>query len=126
MVRPIPIETEEELQWIKEFMLLPVLLDVLERDMKLFKTMPLKMPEVYIQILHRVQDQAMIDLVEIRRQLKAHGMRVYDQKRTHLGMNAEYLCRGYHHRFSMLWNVVKAEIEQRLRAYLQMKLIHLT
>jgi hypothetical protein len=123
MAKQIPLETEEELQFVKDFILLPIILDVLERDIQLLQTVPLKMPTVYIQVLRGLQDQVTADLVKLRRQLREHGMKVYDQHRTKISADAEYLCRGYHYKFSMLWGVVRSEVEERLRSYLHIEFI---
>jgi len=112
------LETEEELQFVKESVILPILLDVLERDIQTLQTVPLKMSVVYIEILQSIQDLVSADLVRLRRKLKEHGMKLYDQRRTKIGVEADYLCRGYHYKFSILWGMVRAEIEEKIRAYL--------
>lgn len=122
MARRIPHRTEAELQLVKQFVLLPIILDVLERDIKVMDTMPLKMLNIYYQLLRGVQDLVTVDLAKVRKSLREHGMKVYEQRRTNMGVEAAYLCRGYHHHFSMLWGVVKGEVEVRLRSYLRMKI----
>jgi len=114
----VPLQTEEELHWVKEMVILPVILDVLEKDIHALQPLPLKMPELYIQVLRRAQDQASRDLSRLRRELGKRGVKIYDQRRTTQGIEASYVCRGYHYRFSMLWGLVKAEVAQRLSVYL--------
>lgn len=117
-----PLETEEELQRIKAYLLLPVLLDVLEKDTAALKTVPLKMSSLYIKALRRVQDKSTRDLAETRRMLRLGGIKVYAEKRTSHGIEAEYLCRGYHRFFSLGWSLVRAEMETVLSRYLNMDL----
>ena len=45
------LETEEDLQLVKDYILLPLLLDVLERDMIALGTVKLKMDVVYARAL---------------------------------------------------------------------------
>lgn len=115
----IPLRTAEELQYVKQSIMLPIVLDVLERDIHMLDTVPLKMPAIYIQMLRGVQQLATIDLAKLRRELRIRGIKIYEQRRTTIGIEAAYLCRGYHHHFSMIWDVVRAEVEEALQAYLK-------
>lgn len=117
----IPVRTEEELQYVKRFVVLPIVLDVLERDMTMLDTVPLKMPTLYIQMLRGIQQQALNELATIRRRLREHGIKVYEQRRASAGVEAAYLCRGYHYHFAMQWDVVRAEVEESMRAYLKIQ-----
>ncbi|MED1916924.1 hypothetical protein [Brevibacillus sp. DP1.3A] len=118
----IPLQTEEESQFIKEYILLPIILDILEKDIKTLDSVPLKMPTIYARTLRHVQDLITIDLLGIRKYLRKHGIKVYEQNWTKLGIEARYLCRGYHHQFSMLRGLVKAEVEKKLSEYLNIDL----
>lgn len=113
-----PMETEKEILLVKERLLLPVILDVLERDVRTLEAVNLKMRSVYVRNLRAVQDIVTEELSRNRRRLKECGIRVYEENRTAQELQAGYVCRGYHRRFSMLWSLVKAEIERRLSVYL--------
>lgn len=117
-----PLETEEELQWVVDYILLPVLLDVLERDIRTLDTLKLKMPVPYIKTLRGVQDRVSAEMAALRRQLNSRGIRIYDQRRTKERLEGHFLCRGYHRQCSLLWGVVKSEVERKLGAYLQVDL----
>jgi len=116
---PIPVLTEEEALLVKRYIVLPLMLDVLERDIKVLETaaVRLKMMVVYVSMLRRLQDRITADLMWLRKKMRERGLKVYEQERTKLGVEARYLCRGYHYHFSMLWGLVRAEIEQRLNIY---------
>lgn len=118
MKKPIPWQTEEEAGWIKDYILLPLMLDMLERDIQVVRVAPFKMPEIYVRVLLNMQRSVTADLSQLRREMRKRGLKVYEERRTSLGVEANYLCRGYHHDFSMLWSLVRAEIGQRLCAYL--------
>ncbi|WP_410511682.1 hypothetical protein PaeBR_16630 [Paenibacillus sp. BR2-3] len=113
-----PLETEGDLQLVKEYILLPILLDVLERDIKTLGTVKLKMDVIYVKVLRSAQDLITSDVTMIRKKMRSRGIKVYEQQRTELCIEAHYLCRGYHHRFSMLWGLVKAELHKYLSKYL--------
>ncbi|MNO16892.1 hypothetical protein D3C76_65810 [compost metagenome] len=115
---PIPWQTAEEADFVKEYMLLPLLLDVLERDKSAMDLANLKMLEVYDGLIGLLQKAATNDLSRVRKSMREHGMKVYEERRTNIGVEARYLCRGYHYEFSMLWGLIRAEIMQRLCCYL--------
>lgn len=117
-----PLETEEDLQLVKEYILLPILLDVLERDITAIGKVKLKMDVIYEKTLRQAQDQIIADVSMLRKNLRERGIKVYEQQRTKLYVEARYLCRGYHHNFSMLWGLVKAELYKYLSMYLHIDL----
>ncbi|WP_314585997.1 hypothetical protein [Paenibacillus terrigena] len=121
-MKSVPLQTEVDFTLVKQYILLPIVLDVLERDMQTLGMAPLKMPTIYVRNLQQVQRQVHEDLVRIRKQLRAHGLKVYEEKRTKSGVEVLYVCRGYHHTFSMLWSLIKAEIERYLSEYMNVDL----
>lgn len=121
-MKTIPLQTEVDFTLVKQYMLLPVILDVLERDMKTIGTASLKMPSIYVRHLRQVQNRVHEDLRRTRKQLRVHGLKIYEEKRTTLGIEVLYLCRGYHHSFSMLWSLIKAEVERYLSEYFDVDL----
>lgn len=117
-MKRVPLPTGDELMLVKDFILLPILLDVLERDIKLLAVTPLKMPAIYIKSFRNVQDRIIEDLHDVRKKLRKCGFKVYDPQRTETSIEAEYVCRGYCYRFAMLWGLVKAEVEKKLSFYM--------
>lgn len=112
------LQTEMEFTLVKQYILLPLLMNTLEHDIKFMEMSPLKMATVYVTQLKQVQKDVHEDLVRVRKQMRAHGLKVYDEKKTRLGTEVQYTCRGYHHPFSMLWSLVRSEIEVLLSGYL--------
>lgn len=121
-IKRTPLETQEELQWVLDYMLLPVVLDVLERDIRTLDTLELKMPLLYIKSLRKVQDRVSGEMAVLRGKLKSRGIRIYDQRRAKEQLEAEFMCRGYHRKCSMLWRLVKSEVERKLSVYLELDL----
>lgn len=115
---PVPFETEEELQKLKQYLLLQFSMDVIEYEIKVLQKAPLKMPPVHIQVWRSAQDKMHKDLTKARRFLRQRGLKVYEQRRTELGVEIEYLCRGYRRSMSFVRRYVKAEVQNLLCAYL--------
>ena len=110
-----PMErTEEEAELVKRSIILPIVLDVLAHDIRVLQGSRAKMNRLYIRQLHALQDRVSLELYHVRRQLRLAGIKVFSQERAKLGLTAEYLCRGYRHSFTMLWGVVRAEVEREL------------
>jgi hypothetical protein len=115
-----PMErTEEEAELVKRSVILPVVLDVLAHDIRVLQGSRAKMNRLYIRQLHALQDRVSLELYHVRRQLRRAGIKVFRQERARLGLTAEYLCRGYRHSFTMLWGVVKAEVETELDRFMR-------
>ncbi|WP_433946288.1 hypothetical protein [Paenibacillus sp. SN-8-1] len=119
-MKQVPYRTEEEAGWVKEFLLLPLILDLMEKDLMLVSSgsSPLKLPELYMAVLRELQSRITRELGQIRQQMRRHGIKVYEQHRTGAGLEARYLCRGYQYEFSMLWSFARAEIDRRVTFYL--------
>lgn len=108
----------DESKLVKDYILLPLLLDVVETDRGILSAGALKMPAITNAIIDRLQKAALADLAQVRKNMRERGLKVYEDRKTRLGIEVEFLCRGYHHKLLMLWGLVEAEIEQRSYTYL--------
>ncbi|MGO4544528.1 hypothetical protein AB4Z29_07005 [Paenibacillus sp. 2TAB23] len=113
-----PIQTEEELELVKRFVLLGIVMRILDHDIRVIGTSAIKLPRFYESMMRGMQDRVLLDLAVIKREFRQTGIKVYEERRQKDGLHAEYVCRGYHHRFFMLWGFVKAESERVLKQYL--------
>jgi hypothetical protein len=113
------IPTEDELKLVKSYLIYPIVLDVLERDMKIMLETKMKMADIYTLKFKSVMNAITKDAYEIRQQLRKRGIKVYEQNRTETKLDAKYLMRGYHFEFSMLWTLVKTEVQLMLCKYLE-------
>lgn len=115
-----PMErSKEEAEWVKRSIILPIVLDVLTHDVRVLQGSRAKMNGLYIRHLHALQDRVSLELYHIRRQLRLRGIKVFRQERAKLGVEAEYVCRGYRYPFTMHWGVVKAEVEAELDRFMR-------
>jgi hypothetical protein len=121
-MKSVPLQTEQDVHAVKTCLILPVLMDVLERDIGTLNTLKLKMPAIYVRTLRAIQKQVAGELAESHKEMKRLGVRIYGEERTKAGLAAQYLCRGYHHDILLLWDLVKADIEVRLAAFFHLDL----
>ncbi|WP_138753229.1 hypothetical protein [Paenibacillus sinopodophylli] len=113
-----PIQTEEELERVKRFVLLGIVIRILDHDIRVIGTSAIKLPRFYESMMRGIQDRVLLDLAVIKREFRQTGIKVYEERRQADGLHAQYVCRGYHHQFFMLWGFVKAESERLLKQYL--------
>lgn len=113
-----PIQTEEELETVKRYVLLGIVMRILDHDIRVLGTSSIKLPRLYESMLRGVQDRVLLDLAAIRKDFRRSGIKVYEQSQEREGLRAQYVCRGYRHQFYMLWGFVKAESERVLKRYL--------
>ncbi|GGA12822.1 hypothetical protein GCM10008018_67240 [Paenibacillus marchantiophytorum] len=105
------IETEEDVQIIKEYTLLPILLDMLARDMEELKIYKDKI--VYNHVLfylREVENAIYPQLQQLKSSMKQRDIKVIQTEMNALGIHVEYKVRGYIHHFTMLRSLVKAEL----------------
>lgn len=108
----------EETKLVKDFTLLPLLLDVLEKDRQILCRSDLKNLELTNVIIDRLQNAAIEDLTEVRKDMRKNDLEIYENRRTELGVEVDFICRGYHHKLTILWGLIEAEIEQKSYTYL--------
>lgn len=105
------IENEEDVQIIKEYTLLPILLDMLTRDMEELKIYKDKI--VYNHVLFylkEVESTIYPQIQIIKNSMKKLDIKVLNTTTNALGINVEYKVRGYIYYFTMLRSLVKAEL----------------
>lgn len=114
----MPIDhTQDDIQYVKMYILLPLILTAFDRDKKIMEKY-LKTPGPYVGFIDTAMDKVTLDLKEVRRKFRLLGLKVYEETRTELGIEAKYLCRGYHHSSMLLWSFVAAECSVLMEKYM--------
>ncbi|MDF2958471.1 MAG: hypothetical protein K0S39_206 [Paenibacillus sp.] len=109
-MKQAPLLTREELQFVKMGIILPVMLDVLQRDMNRINQVKLKLDILYIKGLGKAQDSVHAELMELKAELRKRGIKIVEEVRLTEGIQARFKCRGYDHRFLLQWDKVRTEI----------------
>jgi hypothetical protein len=105
------VENAEDVQIIKEYTLLPILLDMLTRDMEELKIYKDKI--VYNHVLFylkEVESDIYPQIQIIKNSMKKRDIKVLSTITNAVGINVEYKVRGYIYYFTMLRSLVKAEL----------------
>jgi len=104
---------------VKSYVLLPLILTAFERDAGIIST-HLRTPAPYLDLLNAASTAATRDLRDIRSEMRKRGVKVYDQQRLALGIEAKFVCRGYHDRMLLLNDMIAAQAAIHMRRYLGM------
>ena len=115
-VRP-PLQSEDELEAVKRYVLLGIAVRILDHDIRVVGSSRLKLPRFYESILRGLQDRVLLELAALRRMFRSSGIKVYEERKEAEGLTAAWVCRGYHHHFTMPWSFVRAEAERLLKRY---------
>ncbi|AIQ55969.1 hypothetical protein [Paenibacillus borealis] len=102
---------------VKSYILLPLILSAFERDASIISS-ELRTPAPYLEVLRTAADAATADLRDVRTGMRARGLTVYEQQKLEVGVEAKYVCRGYHERMLLLDDVIAAQAAIRMRRYL--------
>lgn len=110
--------TDKELKIIKEYILLPFLFSVMDRDLKTLFSTQLKIKKPYLDLLENCMHKVTRDFSEIKKEMDTHGIKLYEELKKKDGVYCKYQIKGYHGEFTMLWDYVKGQIELRMHHYL--------
>jgi hypothetical protein len=106
--------SEEELKLIKSAIMFPIILDVLELDIKLLKDSKLKMQQVYAAQLRMLQGFILEDMKTVKREMGKRGIKILVEGKTPTGYKATYICRGYESELSFLSSWIKSMVTVRM------------
>jgi predicted HTH domain antitoxin len=112
-----PLLTPGELQLVKMGIILPVMLDVLQRDMNRINQVELKLNVLFIISLSKVQDNVHAELMGLKEELRRRGIKIYEEIRVTEGLQARFKCRGYDHNLLLRWDKVRAEVLKKSSEY---------
>lgn len=116
---PPTMATGEELELIKSYVLLPMILSAYERDKQIIEE-SVRNPEIYTDMISAAMDRVTKMLTEIRREFRTRGIKVYEITRDMEGIRADFVCRGYTSNMRMLWSLVRAQASERMRVYMRL------
>ena len=109
--------TDEERKAVKDAIILPMVLTVLERDKNIIKEQ-IKLNQPYLDIIEKAMKRAHADLVQARAFMRKQGIKIYDKERNERSITHKYVCRGYHHEDTFLWDYLQVQVEVLLGYYI--------
>ncbi len=119
---PAPIQEFEDINIVKQYILLPILATYLERDIKSLEKSQLHLSQVYVKQYKLIQEKVFKDIYYISKQMRVRGLKVYEQQKTQKDIKAKYLCRGYRDTMNLSLNFIKVQVTLLLSEYLNIDL----
>lgn len=114
----IQMPTEENLQAIKRYVMIPMVLTVLQRDKKVIEESMLKTKGPYLSLMDAAMKKAHGEIYDTRVYLRSKGIKIYQEQRTETTVNIKYTVKGYQHEASLPWHIIKNEVESMMQRYL--------
>jgi len=108
------IMTDEDFTALMDSILFPIILSILERDIKKLQEVDLKIPMVYIGYLRKVQDSITQEMTELRKEMRKLGIKIYEDNKTEGGREYKVKCRGYQHTFGLFTDNIRTKVITRL------------
>lgn len=112
-----PAESEKQL--VRQYVLLPVLLSILQRDIDTLTQSAVKVRLPYYVVVRRIMDTIREDLSAIRKQLGLNGIRIYTEAKSQEGIRCKYVCRGYHEELFLSREVTLTALNRLAERYFE-------
>jgi Icc-related predicted phosphoesterase len=110
--------TQEEMVLIREFIFLPLLVFVVEKNLNDIKNSQQMLKGLYIRSTQIVLNKINEDLTSIRQILRQSNIKVWETDKTEGYINYSFNCRGYIDKISFMTQLAKNEIGTRLSKYI--------
>jgi len=110
--------SNEELEIIKQYTLLPFVIQVFQRDLKVIEDSNLKFREPYFQLINQAVRGIEKDYINAKKSIKRIGIKIYEETRSDKGVEWKYIYCGYHHKFAYSTHVLKTEVKRLVAFYL--------
>lgn len=111
----------EQQLMIKQYVLLPLILHVFNRDQNIIKTSEIKTKAPYLKMFDDVIKRVEKDMGLNRIALRKNGIKIYEETKTTAGVSLKYKFKGYHHSGLYDWNVISSSVKETMEFYLTRK-----
>lgn len=119
-VKPVQVPVKEELELIRDYVLLPMMLTIVEKNCKDIELSFYSMKTLFMKASYVLMNLIHADMVAVRKELKSRNIKVFQDEIESEGAAIHYrfICRGYEDRFSMIRDAARAEISIRISKYI--------
>mgnify|MGYP001337987013 CR=1 FL=1 len=111
--------TEDELIMIRDSILLPYMLTMVQKSIDDIENTPNLLKQLYLAAGRAIMNRISEDLYSLRRELSRRNIKIISDEQVELIVYHRFICRGYEDRFGMVRDVMRSEISIRLSKYLK-------
>jgi len=107
----------EELTLIRDYILLPHLLTMVQRDMDEINRSHMLLKKMYQDVTQTLMNRISKDAHSLRQELSRRSIKIVADEQVDSVLYYSYVCRGYEHKFAIVRDVMRAEMRLKLTAY---------
>ncbi|MFC4103427.1 hypothetical protein [Paenibacillus xanthanilyticus] len=111
------LPSKEELELVRDFVLLPMMLTIVEKNSTEIGLTSYSLKSLYIKASQVLMTRIHADLSEVRKKMKVRNIKVFEEERVDSAIHYRFVCRGYEDTFAMMRDVARAEISVRIARY---------
>lgn len=116
--KPAGQATPEELTMIRDYVLLPHLLTILQNSMAEVQHSSNVLKRIFAALTQLLMNRVTKDMYRIKRELSRRNIKILNDEQVDLVVYHRFVCRGYEDRFGMVREVMRSEISVRLTKYI--------
>jgi len=116
--KPAGKATPEELTMVRDYVLLPHLLTILQNSLEEIQNSPNVLKRVFASITQLLMNRVTKDMYNIKRELSRRNIKILNDEQVDLVVYHRFVCRGYEDRFGIVREVMRSEISVRLTKYI--------
>ncbi|WP_028561486.1 hypothetical protein [Paenibacillus pinihumi] len=113
------IPTREELELIRDAVLLPIMLSVVDKNCREIEASAYSLKRLYVMASNVLLTRIHQDLARVKRELKNRSIKVFEDERVDSALHYHFICRGYENQFAMLRDVIRTEMSVRMAKYIK-------
>lgn len=113
------VPTREELEMIRDSILLPIMLTMVEKSGKDMLLSSNSLRKLYAAATQILMDRIHRDLAKINKELREKKIKVFQDEREDDDLHYRYICRGYENKFAIMRDVARANISVKLGEHIQ-------
>ncbi|MCL6458581.1 MAG: hypothetical protein K6T85_11305 [Gorillibacterium sp.] len=110
--------TPEELIMLRDYILLPHLLTMVQHNKEDIDSSSLLLKKLYQIATQVLMDRISKDIYALRREFSRRSIKVFADEQEDVVYYFKYICRGYENKFGIIREVMRAELSVKLTAYL--------
>ncbi|WP_246042102.1 hypothetical protein [Cohnella pontilimi] len=109
--------TPEELTMIRDYVLLPHLLTILQNCLEEVQNSSNVLKRVFAAFTQLLMNRVTKDMYSVKRELSRRNIKILNDEQAELVVYHRFVCRGYEDRFGMVREVMRSELSVRLTKY---------
>ena len=110
--------TPEELTMIRDCVLLPHMLTMVQKSIDDMRLTPQYLNRLYIPAAQVLMNRISQDMYALKRELSCRNIKIHNDEQSEIALYYTYTCRGYTERFPIIREVARAEISVRMSKYI--------